>query len=83
MYGLPIQKNYVAFYVLPSLIGDFASEDQVKLTTDVLVPEKCVRSGVGRDSIQNQLAFSLTRQAGHGKTVAEVAPLELIQRSEV
>jgi hypothetical protein len=42
MYGLPVQKNYVPFDVLPGIIGDFAFKDQIKLTADVFVLQKGV-----------------------------------------
>ena len=43
-------------------------------SAEMLMLEKSVRGGIGRDAIKHQLAFAVLRQSRHRQPVTEVAP---------
>src|SRR5687767_10043609 len=82
MYGLGIEKDDLTLLIFAALVCDAALEDQIDFASDMLVPHERI-GGVGGDSIQDQFAASLSSQARHCETVAEIPPGQPVESSLV
>ena len=74
-----VQEYQITFFVLAGLVRDPAFEHEIKLAANMLMFDERVCRGIRGDSIKHQLALPLARQPRHRQTVAEVAPLKMIQ----
>src|SRR5918996_2252529 len=80
MHRLRVEKNHVAFFVYTGFVGDLALEHEIELAADVLVLQKSIGRCVGGDPVKHQLVLALTSEPRHFEPVAEIAPLQPVQR---